>query len=165
MRTAKARTLTNSEVSARNSSAPAPRQASPASGPKINATHRGDAVYSHRAKINTPRPVVSSQTAETYENARRWRDLNREVQLAEIPKTMTSVGIAQPEPGYPATQESANGPVHLLNKPLQRALSELARRSASSLPEFVELVRGQTARDYRPNKNLVPAVLGELCKE
>ncbi|KAG3024224.1 hypothetical protein PC121_g6332 [Phytophthora cactorum] len=78
---------------------------------------------------------------------------------------MTSVGIAQPEPGYPATQESANGPVHLLNKPLQRALSELARRSASSLPEFVELVRGQTARDYRPNKNLVLAVLGELCKE
>ncbi|KAG2839217.1 hypothetical protein PC129_g3607 [Phytophthora cactorum] len=58
---------------------------------------------------------------------------------------MASFGITPPEPGCSATQESANG--HLLNKPLQRALSELARS------------------DYRPNKNLVPAVLGELYKE
>ncbi|EGZ12499.1 hypothetical protein PHYSODRAFT_517512 [Phytophthora sojae] len=32
------------------------------------------------------------------------------------------------------------------------------------LPAFVELVRGQTADDYRPNKNLVPGVLNEVCK-
>ncbi|KAE8995177.1 hypothetical protein PR002_g19705 [Phytophthora rubi] len=26
------------------------------------------------------------------------------------------------------------------------------------------MVRGQTANDYRPNKNLVPAVLNKVCK-
>ncbi|EEY70503.1 uncharacterized protein PITG_22794 [Phytophthora infestans T30-4] len=48
---------------------------------------------------------------------------------------------------------------------MQRSLSELVRRSALSLPALVELVRGQKERDYRPNKNLVPAVLGGLCRE
>ncbi|KAG6958605.1 hypothetical protein JG688_00010433 [Phytophthora aleatoria] len=167
-RTAKARTSTNSEVSALISSAPAPvpSQASPASDPKINATNHSDAVYSFRATINTPRPVVSSQTADQmHENARRRRGLNREVQLAEITKAMASFGIAPPEPGYRTTHESTNGPVHLLNKPLQRALPELGRRSASSLPEFVEFVWRQTESYYHSNENLIPAVLGELCKE
>ncbi|POM60678.1 hypothetical protein PHPALM_30436 [Phytophthora palmivora] len=46
---------------------------------------------------------------------------------------------------------------------MQRALSELARRSCTSLPTFVEMVRGQTAHDYRPNKSLVPEILAKLC--
>ncbi|GMF23246.1 unnamed protein product [Phytophthora fragariaefolia] len=46
----------------------------------------------------------------------------------------------------------------------QKALSEFARRSGASLPTFVEWVRGQTPSDYRPNKNLTPAVLNEVCK-
>ncbi|KAF1793459.1 hypothetical protein GQ600_5668 [Phytophthora cactorum] len=48
---------------------------------------------------------------------------------------------------------------------MQRALSAYARRSRISLKAFVELVRGKTASDYRPNKNLVPAVMNELCKD
>ncbi|KAG6954632.1 hypothetical protein JG687_00011704 [Phytophthora cactorum] len=140
--TAKTRTSTNYDVSTRISSAPIPSQASPAGDPEINVTRRGDAVFSRRAKINRPRLVVSNQTAgQMHENARRWRDLNREVQLAEITKAMASFGITPSDPGYPATYESANGPVHLLNRPFQRALSELARRSASLLPEFADLVR------------------------
>ncbi|KAG6948313.1 hypothetical protein JG688_00015156 [Phytophthora aleatoria] len=160
-RTAKTRISTIFDVSTLISSAPIPSQESPAGDPEINITRRGDAVYSRRAKINRPRPVVSNQTAgQMHENARRWRDLNREVQLVEITKTMASFGITPPDTGYPATYESANGPIHLLNRPFQRALSELARRSASLLPEFVDLVREQTERGYRPNKNLVPAVHG-----
>ncbi|KAG3205178.1 hypothetical protein PC128_g1525 [Phytophthora cactorum] len=53
---------------------------------------------------------------------------------------MASIGITPPEPN-PATQESADGPVHLLNKPVKRALSELSRRSATSLPAFLELLQ------------------------
>ncbi|ETK79795.1 hypothetical protein L915_14372 [Phytophthora nicotianae] len=38
----------------------------------------------------------------------------------------------------------------------QSALSQLVQRRRYSLPELVELVRGQTARDRRPNKALCP---------
>ncbi|ETL33212.1 hypothetical protein L916_14278 [Phytophthora nicotianae] len=38
----------------------------------------------------------------------------------------------------------------------QSALSQLVQRRQYSLPELVELVRGQTARDRRPNKALCP---------
>jgi hypothetical protein len=34
-----------------------------------------------------------------------------------------------------------------------------------SLPAFVELVRDQTATDYRPNKNMVPTVLAQVCRD
>ncbi|ETI38120.1 hypothetical protein F443_16067 [Phytophthora nicotianae P1569] len=47
--------------------------------------------------------------------------------------------ITAPPSVYPTSRESASGSEYLLNKPLQRALSELARRSALTLPEFVEL--------------------------
>lgn len=43
-----------------------------------------------------------------------------------------------------------------LNKPLQSVLSEFVRRTRTPLPAFVELLRGQSADDYRPNKNMVP---------
>ncbi|KAG6953073.1 hypothetical protein JG688_00012995, partial [Phytophthora aleatoria] len=93
-RTAKARTSTNSEVSARISSTPAPSHISPASDTKINATHRGNAVYSRRAKINTSRSVVSSQTADQmHENTRRWRDLNREVITTCAVRACAQVGF------------------------------------------------------------------------
>ncbi|OWZ15636.1 LOW QUALITY PROTEIN: Secreted protein [Phytophthora megakarya] len=45
---------------------------------------------------------------------------------------------------------------------MQHALSECARRSGASLPAFVEVVRGQTSDEYRPNKNLVPSEVVEV---
>ncbi|GMF64690.1 unnamed protein product [Phytophthora lilii] len=78
---------------------------------------------------------------------------------------MSKRGIELPPDDYPVCRDGDAGPEFLLNKPLQHALSELARRTGTSLPAFVELVRGQTPRDYRPNKILVPEVLEKLCKD
>jgi len=77
---------------------------------------------------------------------------------------MSRVGVELPPDNYPLSQLGTGGPEFLLDTPLQKALSEYARRSGVSLPAFVELVRGQTDSDYRPNKNLVPAVLNNVCK-
>ncbi|ETP09500.1 hypothetical protein F441_14634 [Phytophthora nicotianae CJ01A1] len=44
----------------------------------------------------------------------------------------------------------------ILDSSKQSALSQLVQRRRYSLPELVELVRGQTARDRRPNKALCP---------
>ncbi|ETI39620.1 hypothetical protein F443_14798 [Phytophthora nicotianae P1569] len=44
----------------------------------------------------------------------------------------------------------------VISKVLSDALSQLVQRRQYSLPELVELVRGQTARDRRPNKALCP---------
>ncbi|KAG2502690.1 hypothetical protein JM16_009640 [Phytophthora kernoviae] len=112
------------------------------------------------------RPVVSPATAATiHANARVRSDLLRLAGRATLAKAMAEVGVVLPTDDFPLSLVGAAGPEFLLNKPLQHALSEYARRSGSSLPAFVELVRGQTASDYRPNKNLVPAVQNNLCKD
>ncbi|OWZ11221.1 LOW QUALITY PROTEIN: Secreted protein [Phytophthora megakarya] len=46
-----------------------------------------------------------------------------------------------------------------LNQPLQKALSEFVRRMKPSLPSFVELIRGQTEDNNRPNKLMSSAVI------
>eukprot|EP00644_Phytophthora_capsici_P011543 jgi/Phyca11/128908/e_gw1.79.95.1 len=81
--------------------------------------------------------------------------------MAEV---FSGFDVTPPASNYPTSQEGLTGTEFLLNKPLQRALSDLARRSALPLSEFVELVRGQTTSDYRPNKNMVQSVLENVCK-
>ncbi|EGZ06939.1 hypothetical protein PHYSODRAFT_405508, partial [Phytophthora sojae] len=54
---------------------------------------------------------------------------------------------------------------YYLNKALQSVLSEFVRRTRIGLPELVELLRGQTSDDFRPNKNMIPAVLRQACRD
>jgi hypothetical protein len=111
------------------------------------------------------RPVISSKTAaDTHANARTRSDLRRLMHRATLAQTMSRFGVELPPDNYPLSQLGTGGPEFLLDTPLQKALSEYARRSGVSLPAFVELVRGQTDSDYRSNKNLVPAVLNNVCK-
>ncbi|KAG2502374.1 hypothetical protein JM18_009476 [Phytophthora kernoviae] len=109
--------------------------------------------------------VSPATAATTHANARVRNDLLRLAGRATFVKAMAEVGVVIPIDDFPLSLVGAAGPKCLLNKPLQHALSEYARRSGTSLPAFMELVRGQTASDYRPNKNLMPAVLNNLCKD
>ncbi|POM78809.1 LOW QUALITY PROTEIN: Hypothetical protein PHPALM_3620 [Phytophthora palmivora] len=112
------------------------------------------------------RPVVSpNAAAQMHVNARVRSDLIHKTRRATLSKTMQRLGLSLPSESYPLSRPGADGPEFLLNSPLQRALSEYARRSRLSLAAFVELIRGQTSSDYRPNKNMVPAVIDELCKD
>ncbi|KAE9240133.1 hypothetical protein PF002_g9907, partial [Phytophthora fragariae] len=77
---------------------------------------------------------------------------------------MATAGVTLPPDTYPKSRGSGAAEEFLLDVPLKHALSEYIRRTGASLPVFVELFRDQTAEDYRPNKNLVPAVLDDLCK-
>ncbi|RLN44743.1 hypothetical protein BBJ28_00027123, partial [Nothophytophthora sp. Chile5] len=118
------------------------------------------------APTASPRRVVSLSTAAKWHaNARERSDLLRHIRRDTLAKAMSMRGIELPTDNYPVSRNGDAGPEFLLNKPLQHALSELARRTGASLPAIVELVRGQTPSDYRPNKNLVPEVLEKLCKD
>ncbi|OWZ14913.1 Secreted protein [Phytophthora megakarya] len=77
---------------------------------------------------------------------------------------MAKYGIDLPASNFHISRESGDDRENLLNSPMQHALSELARRTGASLPAFVEMVRGQTLDDYRPNNNLVSSVLKKLYK-
>ncbi|POM62407.1 LOW QUALITY PROTEIN: Secreted protein [Phytophthora palmivora] len=87
-------------------------------------------------------------------------NLIKEIRTVTIANRMESLGIERPTSNYLVYQESTTGRKYLLNKPKQCALSELARRCIPST--FVEMVRGQTAHGYHPNKSLVPEVLAKL---
>ncbi|KAG3088881.1 hypothetical protein PI125_g18218 [Phytophthora idaei] len=100
-----------------------------------------------------------------FANARARSDLHRKANVTTLSRAMAKLGIELPCDEYPLSRPGVDGPEFLLNTQLQHALSEHARRSRISLQAFVELVRGQTASGYRPNKNLVPEVLNELCKD
>ncbi|KAE9077545.1 hypothetical protein PF007_g24202 [Phytophthora fragariae] len=111
------------------------------------------------------RPVVSVTTAAMmHSNARARSDLVCATRRASLARSMMKLGITLPPDNYPLSQPGEAGPEFLLDTPLRKALSEYPRRSGASLQTFVEMVRGQTANDYRPNKNLVPAVLNKVCK-
>ncbi|OWZ06186.1 LOW QUALITY PROTEIN: hypothetical protein PHMEG_00021592 [Phytophthora megakarya] len=88
-------------------------------------------------------------------NAQARCNLLRKVRSATLDKCMREFGIKPPATDYPISRTGASGTEFLLNKPLQRAISELARTSGSTLSTFVEMIRGQTVEDYRPNKNLI----------
>ncbi|GMF21047.1 unnamed protein product [Phytophthora fragariaefolia] len=111
------------------------------------------------------RPVVSVKAAAAmHTNATTRRDLLRRTRRATLAQALEQVGITLPPDNHPVSRPGTARPEFLLDMPLQKALSEFARRSGASLPTFVEWARGQTPSDYRPNKNLIPAVLNDVCK-
>ncbi|RLN75296.1 hypothetical protein BBJ28_00027040, partial [Nothophytophthora sp. Chile5] len=114
--------------------------------------------------IDYESPALST-AVKWHANARERSDLLRHIRRDTLAKAMSMRGIELPTDNYPVSRNGDAGPEFLLNEPLQHALSELARRTGASLPAFVELVRGQTPSDYRPNKNLVPEVLEKLGKD
>ncbi|KAG2790061.1 hypothetical protein PC129_g8842 [Phytophthora cactorum] len=117
-------------------------------------------------RSNQLRPVVGARTAAAmFANARARSDLHRKTNVTTLSRAMAKLGIELSRDEYPLSRPGVDGPEFLLNTPLQHAYSEYARRSRISLQAFVELVRDQTASDYRPNKNLVPEALNELCKD
>ncbi|KAG2767134.1 hypothetical protein PC129_g16455 [Phytophthora cactorum] len=79
-----------------------------------------------------------------FANARARSDFHRNSNVTTLSKAMAKLGIELPRDGV-------DGP-------------EYARWSGISLQAFVGMVRGQTASDYRPNKNMVPEALNKLCK-
>ena len=71
----------------------------------------------------------------------------------QLLNTMLAWGVSPPKPS--SASHLVNGqPKHLIDRSKQRALSELLRRSKLTLPDFVRLLRGETAADPRPNKAL-----------
>ncbi|OWY90236.1 hypothetical protein PHMEG_00041728 [Phytophthora megakarya] len=87
--------------------------------------------------------------------------LTEELRLRRINAALAQVGLTLPNSSYPYQSGTSAGADHLLNLPLK--LSEYVRRTRVPLAQFVELARGQTQSDYRPNKNLVPEVISVLC--
>ncbi|KAE9098345.1 hypothetical protein PF010_g15604 [Phytophthora fragariae] len=111
------------------------------------------------------RPVVSVTTAAMmHSNARARSDLVCATRGASLARSMMKLGITLPRTITRCRDRERNGSEFVLDTSLRKALSQYARRSSASLQTFVEMVRGQTANDYRPNKNLVPAVLNKVCK-
>ncbi|POM70393.1 Hypothetical protein PHPALM_13175, partial [Phytophthora palmivora] len=83
------------------------------------------------------RPVVISNAAtQVHVNARVRSDLIHKTRRATLSKTMQRLGLSLPSESYPLSRPGADGPEFLLNSPLQRALSEYARRSRLSLAAF-----------------------------
>ncbi|GMF45912.1 unnamed protein product [Phytophthora fragariaefolia] len=97
-------------------------------------------------------------------NATTRRGLFRWTRRATLAQALAQVGITLPPDNHPVSLPGTAEPEFLLDTPIQKALSEFARRSGASLPTFVEWVRGQIPSDYRPNINLAPAVLNEVYK-
>ncbi|EGZ11232.1 hypothetical protein PHYSODRAFT_337962 [Phytophthora sojae] len=74
-------------------------------------------------------------------------------------------GLNFPTDPYPIATGPDDSPTYQLNRPLQQAMSEFVRKTGISLPRFVELLRGQTSDDYRPNKTIIPGQLTANCSE
>ncbi|OWZ05952.1 hypothetical protein PHMEG_00021866 [Phytophthora megakarya] len=80
-------------------------------------------------------------------------NLLKEVRSATLDTCMREFGIKPPATDYPASRTGASGTEFLLNKPLQRDMSELAQTAGSTL----------SARRLPEKENLVPSVLKKLC--
>ncbi|DAZ97283.1 TPA: LOW QUALITY PROTEIN: hypothetical protein N0F65_009816, partial [Lagenidium giganteum] len=89
--------------------------------------------------------------------------INKTIQREVLSAALAKHGLKLPA-ASPASVNTADGPRYMLNTQLKYVLSEFIRRTHMPLPDFVELVHGQTACDYRPNKNIVPSVLSALCR-
>ena len=73
-------------------------------------------------------------------------------------------GLELPRLPFPVQVSTDDAPVFTLDLPLKWVLSEFVRRTKMPLPAFIELLRGQSSSDYRPNKNMLPAVIARLCQ-
>lgn len=77
--------------------------------------------------------------------------------------TLQKIGLVLPSQAHPSSVPSHSSTTFVLNKPLQRTLSEFVLRTKLLLTPFVESVRRQTPVGYQPNKDIVPAVLDRVC--
>ncbi|GMF33358.1 unnamed protein product [Phytophthora fragariaefolia] len=121
--------------------------------------------FGARATRTTHNVITSARAARVTENVVRRATGFEPLRRLSLNKALGKVGLQLPTSSYPASQQSSSGTELLLNTPLQRTLSEFVRRTHMPLPALVELVRGQTETDYRPNKHMVPAVIAQVCKE
>ncbi|OWZ01550.1 hypothetical protein PHMEG_00027034, partial [Phytophthora megakarya] len=120
--------------------------------------------WSARMELEVLRPVVSVTVAgQLLANANAPARIFRLTRETTLTRSLQHVGLRFPTTAYAVSRDTASGREFLLNRPIKRVLSEFIRRTRMSLPEFVELVRCQTAHDYRPNKLMVPAVLSTVC--
>ena len=107
-------------------------------------------------------------TASTFErlqsNARALADLATRLRQTQLRATLAASGVQYPTASFPRQIETDRGPRFTLDLPLKAALSKFVRRTRISLPAFVELVRGQSHDDYRPNKSLNPRVFANMCQ-
>ncbi|OWZ10180.1 LOW QUALITY PROTEIN: hypothetical protein PHMEG_00017011 [Phytophthora megakarya] len=123
--------------------------------PKRNPPHRPSTYL---------RPVISSAVADCMDkNAQDRSCLIGATRRAEMGSALQRVGLSLPKDTYPVSRKRSGATGFLLNQPLQNASSEFMRRTNPSLPSFVELIRGQTVDDYRPNKLMSSAVIETVC--
>ena len=85
------------------------------------------------------------------------------IRVRELARALHAVGLQLPEAPPPLVVPGQGAVRFQLDNPLKAALSEFVRRTRMPLPAFVELLRGQTVEDYRPNKQLSPHVIAATC--
>ena len=89
--------------------------------------------------------------------------LHEQIRHRELNQALQQQGLELPRLPFPLQVGSLDNPEFALDLPLKWVLSEFVRRTKMPLPSFIELMRGQSAHDYRPNKNMLPAVIARLC--
>lgn len=108
-----------------------------------------------------PPSADSTANLQINERARAW--LWENIRAKAITATFANVIIMLPSLSFPTCQGPADNPCYQLHRPLQSVISEYVRRSRSPLPVLIEPYRCHTAYDYRPNKNIVPALVQVSC--
>ncbi|GMF36724.1 unnamed protein product [Phytophthora fragariaefolia] len=160
------RTLPEMAIQPRTTSAPEmviqPRAVETDSGPEDTQACTD---FGARATRTTHNVITSARSARVTENAVRRATGFEALRRLSLNKALGKVGLQLPTTSYPASRQSSSGTEFLLNTRLQRTLSEFVRRTHMPLPALVELVRGQTETDYRPNKHIVPTVIAQVCKD
>ncbi|POM81650.1 Hypothetical protein PHPALM_347 [Phytophthora palmivora] len=99
-------------------------------------------------------PTPSANTVRVARE--RKLQLMKRIRDRRLLATLKRLHIKVPGP-VPPHKRGVKGPRrNQLNRSLQTALSALIVARGYSIPELVELARGQTPSDYRPNKALCP---------
>ncbi|DAZ93707.1 TPA: hypothetical protein N0F65_010202, partial [Lagenidium giganteum] len=101
--------------------------------------------------------TATSRSAPPRQAAWATQHRNSHLQTA-----LSRVGLSLPPP-HPIHSRSHDAPVYHIDRPLQVTTSRFVRLTRISLPQLVELIRGQTAIDYRPNKHIHPYILSRMC--
>ncbi|EGZ11141.1 hypothetical protein PHYSODRAFT_337894 [Phytophthora sojae] len=158
---------------------PAPRCQAPGKRKaRKTADHQTAALSIRRSRwrrIHHQRPKVEISTGIQLDGARQLRrSLPLSMMLAADISVCARTLVLRPSPPpglnfptdpYPIATGPDDSPTYQLNRPLQQAMSEFVRKTGISLPRFVELLRGQTSDDYRPNKAIIPGQLTANCSE
>lgn len=106
--------------------------------------HPARAIYEVRSLVPNP-SIVQAILEKKLKAEERRRDLAISKVLSECEGSTGDVSRNETSPSTDSLDSSRI-----------RAFSKLVRRRCYSLPELVELVRGQTTQDRRPNKALCP---------